>query len=356
MRRAASRSRLFRRAVADARTPTRPSRRPRVRTATVANAGEPAAAAARSPLAGTRGGPPHAAGGARGVRRLYINWNYRTLTRQQQTLAAMSVGAARLAEQQAAASSRSDGRSAAGRIYNHGHDRRAAPRQATACGWSSPASRRAATASTKGCRPATTSRSPASRSEGDGPSANGCHRTDGPGGERPPRWPWAAMYAAIWTITLAAAVVAAIGTATTAFTIRLLGLMLTPPARRSQPLGGSWGWRLTTSRSPHGRCCSATRARATGRAPDASRTSSWAASLLANVLPVGAAIGAYGGALVAYIPQLPLEWAGLAVGYAAWVAQRGRPVGVRERTGWLAVITVLMVGAAMLETLAVPHR
>lgn len=168
---------------------------------------------------------------------------------------------------------------------------------------------------------------------------------------------WAAMYAVIWTITLAtAAVVAAIGTPTTAFTIRLLGLMLTPAgtpvptsgrflrlAAHNIPLA-AWPLLLSYTGACHG-------ARA-GRVADLLV----GASLLANVLPVGAAIGAYGGALVAYIPQLPLEWAGLAVGYAAWVAQRGRPVGVRERTGWLAVITVLMVGAAMLETLAVPHR
>jgi hypothetical protein len=51
---------------------------------------------------------------------LYINWDYRTLTRQQQTLAGMSVGPARLAEQQAAASSRSDEALSRGRIHNHG--------------------------------------------------------------------------------------------------------------------------------------------------------------------------------------------------------------------------------------------
>jgi hypothetical protein len=52
--------------------------------------------------------------------RLYSNWTYRTLTSDQRTLAVMSVGAARLAEQQAAASSEADTTIARGRIWNSG--------------------------------------------------------------------------------------------------------------------------------------------------------------------------------------------------------------------------------------------
>jgi|ERR1700722_9540651 len=52
--------------------------------------------------------------------RLYTNWTYRTLSSDQQTLAAMSVGAARLSEREAAASSRDDTTIARGRIYNRG--------------------------------------------------------------------------------------------------------------------------------------------------------------------------------------------------------------------------------------------
>jgi hypothetical protein len=51
---------------------------------------------------------------------LYVSWTYRTLTEDQRTLAAMSVGAARLAEQQAAASSQADSTIARGRIFNRG--------------------------------------------------------------------------------------------------------------------------------------------------------------------------------------------------------------------------------------------
>jgi hypothetical protein len=52
--------------------------------------------------------------------RLYSNWTYRTLTHDQQVLAGMAVGAARLAEQQAVASSEADTTIARGGIWNTG--------------------------------------------------------------------------------------------------------------------------------------------------------------------------------------------------------------------------------------------
>ena len=79
------------------------------------------------------------------------------------------------------------------------------------------------------------------------------------------------------------------------------------------------------------------------------------ACMLANVVPVGAALGAYGTALLPYVPQLPLEWAGLAAGYAGWLVQRRRPLTARARLAWLALICGLLA-AGVLETAAVPHR
>jgi hypothetical protein len=51
---------------------------------------------------------------------LYTNWTYRTLTSDQKRLAAMSVGAARLAERQAAAASQADTTITRAHIYNSG--------------------------------------------------------------------------------------------------------------------------------------------------------------------------------------------------------------------------------------------
>lgn len=52
--------------------------------------------------------------------RRYINWSYRTLSADQWRLAAMAVGPARLAERQAAASSRTDVTLRRGRVFNRG--------------------------------------------------------------------------------------------------------------------------------------------------------------------------------------------------------------------------------------------
>ena len=78
------------------------------------------------------------------------------------------------------------------------------------------------------------------------------------------------------------------------------------------------------------------------------------ACLLANTLPVGAALGAYGTALLPYLPQLPIEWAGLAIGYGSWLIQRRRAMSTRERLDRLALIVLTLVIAAALENLCSP--
>jgi hypothetical protein len=50
----------------------------------------------------------------------YINWTYQTLTADQRTLAAISVGAARRSEQQAAARSVADTTISRGQVWNKG--------------------------------------------------------------------------------------------------------------------------------------------------------------------------------------------------------------------------------------------
>src|SRR5450755_2813397 len=77
--------------------------------------------------------------------------------------------------------------------------------------------------------------------------------------------------------------------------------------------------------------------------------------LTGNVIPVGAAIGAYGTRIVSYLPQLPLEWAAFAMALAGY--RYARP---SERRGAVlalsaAVIAVTLTAAAALETYATPH-
>jgi hypothetical protein len=79
------------------------------------------------------------------------------------------------------------------------------------------------------------------------------------------------------------------------------------------------------------------------------------ASLTVNVALGGLALGAYGPALLRYLPQWPLEWGGLAFALTAWRrARAGRPDPCE--------LTLLALGAAMLlclaalvETYAVPQ-
>lgn len=79
------------------------------------------------------------------------------------------------------------------------------------------------------------------------------------------------------------------------------------------------------------------------------------ASLAVNVALGGLALGTYGTRLLPYLPQWPLEWAGLALALAGWCrARRGR----RDpcELALLAIATaILLCLAALLETYVVPQ-
>lgn len=90
-------------------------------TAAPQNAGEAPAPAPTPPAAQAPADvQPTPAKALSAFSRLYSNWTYRTLTANQRTLAAISVGAARLAEQQAAASSQADTTIARAGVWNSG--------------------------------------------------------------------------------------------------------------------------------------------------------------------------------------------------------------------------------------------
>ena len=104
-----------------------------------------------------------------------------------------------------------------------------------------------------------------------------------------------------------------------------------------------------------GRCCSG--ARLPRRSRRRAALDALIGCALANTAPVAAALGAYGMALLApYVPQLPLEWAALAVGYGSWALERERPLRGASDSRLLLVLTGLVLAAAALETYAVPHR
>jgi len=75
---------------------------------------------------------------------------------------------------------------------------------------------------------------------------------------------------------------------------------------------------------------------------------------LSSFLGIGG--GVYGTALLAYIPQLPLEWGGLALGASGWLVQRRRALTASEGIGVFVLIACVLLCAAALETVGVPHR
>jgi hypothetical protein len=80
------------------------------------------------------------------------------------------------------------------------------------------------------------------------------------------------------------------------------------------------------------------------------------AALIANTAPVGAALAVYGSPLLAYLPQLPIEWAAVALGTSAWLIQRRRPLVLGEGIALFALTAAVVLCAAVVETVAVPHR
>ncbi|MHB8533158.1 MAG: hypothetical protein ACYDC2_10605 [Solirubrobacteraceae bacterium] len=80
------------------------------------------------------------------------------------------------------------------------------------------------------------------------------------------------------------------------------------------------------------------------------------ACIIANTAPVGAALGAYGTGLVPFIPQLPFEWSALALGATGWLTQRRAALTVKQGLAIFALIAGALLCAAIVESLAVPHR
>jgi hypothetical protein len=80
------------------------------------------------------------------------------------------------------------------------------------------------------------------------------------------------------------------------------------------------------------------------------------AAIFVNTAQVGVGLGAYGWALLPYLPQVPLEWAAAALGASGWLVQRRAALTVREGLGLFALIAGVLVCAAIVETVAVPHR
>jgi hypothetical protein len=179
-----------------------------------------------------------------------------------------------------------------------------------------------------------------------------------------PRWlpadagkTWLYAYAGVWATTLTtAAVVGLVGHPLAAPARRLLGLTLSaqrnPPPQLGHVLAlaahnlpiASWPLLLGVLGAHHHR---AARHVADGVL---------LACIIANTAPVGAALGVYGTALLPFVPQLPLEWGALALGASGWLGQRRAALTVQQGLAIFALIASALLCAAIVETVAVPHR
>jgi hypothetical protein len=168
---------------------------------------------------------------------------------------------------------------------------------------------------------------------------------------------WLHAYAAIWIATLApAAIVALVGQPLARPARRLLALALTaqrnPPPHLGHVLAlaahnipiASWPLLLGVLGAHHHRL-------ATHIADGV-----LLACIIVNTLPVAAALGAYGAAVLPYLPHLPVEWGGLGLGASGWLVQRRQTLTVSEGIGLFVLIACVLLCAAVLESVGVPHR
>ena len=171
------------------------------------------------------------------------------------------------------------------------------------------------------------------------------------------RGAWLYAYAAVWIATLVPAVLVALAGQRLALPVRhVLGLTLTahhdPPPGIGHVLFSEAhnlpivAWPLLLG------LIGAHRHPLAKHVADGLLT----ACIILNTLQVGAALGAYGAPLLPYLPQLPVEWGALALGASAWLVQRQRALSVPEGLRLLALIAGVLLCAATLETVAVPHR
>jgi hypothetical protein len=74
-----------------------------------------------------------------------------------------------------------------------------------------------------------------------------------------------------------------------------------------------------------------------------------------NTLEVGIELGHWRLDLVSYVPQLPLEWAGLTVGVSAWLTAGNGQANPRHMSLLAVWVVVLIASAAAVETWCTPH-
>jgi hypothetical protein len=156
----------------------------------------------------------------------------------------------------------------------------------------------------------------------------------------------------VWTLTAAAALITAAAPAAGQLARDELRLALAPasaPAATrmlsvalTNAFAAGWPLLLALLDGPH-------------RAIRAVHRALIAGWLAVNVIPVGAAIGAYGTRILPYLPHLPLEWTAIALALAGYLHARRRQAPGRALLAPALGLAVVLIAAAAIETYATPH-
>jgi hypothetical protein len=167
---------------------------------------------------------------------------------------------------------------------------------------------------------------------------------------------WARAYAAVWVVTLlAAAIVAGSGPAVRHEVRALLGLRLhaaSNPPPSAERIGALALHNIPIACWPVLLGVFGAYRQRWSRLTCDVLVACW---LVANTVPVGAALGSYGVRLACFVPQLPIEWGGLALGASGWILQRRRPLTCRRGIALATGCAGVMVAAAIVEAVGPPH-
>jgi hypothetical protein len=167
---------------------------------------------------------------------------------------------------------------------------------------------------------------------------------------------WVRVYALLWAFTLGSCVLVLVVPGGPAFARAMLPLTLTGAHNPPPSLAGVLSiaanntlrsvWPLTLG------LIDAQRRLVTRLLADGAVLG----NLLVSGLLVGGAIGGYGIQMLAFLPHLPLEWGGLAIGAAGWAVDRERRVVGGGKGLALILSAGTLLCAAMIETHIAPHR
>ena len=167
---------------------------------------------------------------------------------------------------------------------------------------------------------------------------------------RETRWAWVRVYALLWAFTLGSCVLVLVVPGGPALARRVLPLTLTAAHNPPPSLAGVLSiaanntlrsvWPLTLG------LLDAQRRRVTRLLADGVVLG----NLVVSGLLVGGAVGGYGVRVLVFLPHLPLEWGGIAVGAAGWVVERKRQLCRHERVIAVTLTVGILASSAIIET------